>query len=337
MAEEKKGLATLIKQRNSRPSFARMISWEIQNSSNDPVTKSRKSARSTKSTVGSEEGQNENKVADEPEDESVIDSESGDSEYFSAEESCPAEQHSDLCDEEESEGSSGSDVTKDICASFQVASISDRNTERRRRLSKKQKKKKRRQGKEGCVYYAEYKAPFQNADDIHFSISDLSEEVVSRASNMSAIVLSLFELCARSLWSKSNRLPALTYQHLPVPLKNSVTEYRQSQAFASLQLSCLYRSLAELESQDDKCGTQVHARCVWSPVYAVRDTVTGHTDIIDSLGNEGNEISMVIPFTYASFGLPQYNTWRFSGRDACCVMYKTSCKLCIFLHTLSLM
>ena len=213
------------------------------------------------------------------------DSESDDSEYFSAEENFPNKMEN--VDECADEDGSSSDVAisdkEGVHTAFQAVSICDSGGERKRWLSKKQKKKRRRQRKEGnerlFMCYAEYTAPFRFAESIDYSIDELREDLVSETSNSPAHVPSLFELCTKSLWSNT-KSKQLRYQLLPVPLKTAVSLHRQLQAFATFQLSCLYRSLAELESKDTALDTGGYTQCVVNRLCCKRSW-EGYTEMYD--------------------------------------------------------
>ena len=292
-----------------------MISWEILRSSGNPPRKPNKSTRRVKKSSFSAEERNEDE--EEELEEKHLDlegSESDESEYFSASEHFPEERAKvDECLGEDVDGSdsnAGDSDDEEVCTTLQAVSVSvsDRGGERKRRLSKKQKKKRRRQGKENFLCYAEYTAPFQFAESMDYSIDDLREDVVGGTYNAPARVPSLFELCTKSLWSKKNSLLALRYQLLPIPLKTAVSLQRQSQAFANFQLSCLYRSLAELESKKSTSYlTMVATRNVWSKgVIAMTRDSPGwmNANTLAAHGEEGfgNEITAMIPFTYACYG-----------------------------------
>ena len=341
------GLDTLIRQRCSRPSFARMISWEILKSSGDPPKKSKKSTQRVKKSTSSAEEQNESEEEKcMGKDLELEDSESDESEYFSAEENFPEKiENVDECADEDEDGSSSDVAISDkegVHTAFQAVNICDSGGERKRRLSKKQKKKRRRQRKEGnerlFMCYAEYTAPFKFAESIDYSIDELREDLVSGTGNSPAHVPSLFELCTRSLWSNT-KSKQLRYQLLPVPLKTAVSLHRQLQAFATFQLSCLYRSLAELESKDTQLLTQVAIRSVWSTDYAVRDPERGTRKCMTLFpfmqNRTESEITKVIPFTYACYGHADYAARVGSHDDPRTSMYATSRKqnvpLCV-LH-----
>lgn len=330
------GLETLIRQRCSRPSFARMISWEILKTSGDPPRKSNKPTHRANKAASSGKEQQEDEEGN-CKDRDLEDSEYDESEYFSADENFPEEiEDVDECIDKDEAGSSG-DVAigdeEDVCTAFHAVNICDKGGERKRRLSKKQKRKRRRQGKgenENFMCYAEYTAPFKFADSIDYSIDELREDLVSGTGNAPAHVPSLFELCTKSLWSnsKNNRL---RYQLLPVPLKTAVSLHRQSQAFASFQLSCLYRSLAELESKTDTWYlTLVASRNVWSTGYVLRDPESVKYRCITPFqfanDMEGSEITKVIPFTYGCYGHANYAVHVHVYDDPRTLMYATSRK-----------
>ncbi|XP_076439799.1 uncharacterized protein LOC143279652 isoform X2 [Babylonia areolata] len=334
MAEEDtSGLELLIQQRINRPPFARMISWEISKSSEDPPHKAGKSGHHEKASSPLEENelQGEELCCKEKESEG---SESDESVYFSAEESIPENQTDNSDDEESSEKNmDGSNEDQDV-SSFLAASYCQSGKERQRGRTKKQKKKRRRQAKEGYINYTEYTAPFQLEENINFSISSLRQEVVCRTENTSARVPSLFELCAHFIWSKSSRLPALHLHLLPRPMKKAVSVQQQSHAFSSLQLSCLYRNLGELEEKARADESVLVTRNVWSKVYAVKWHSSRHIETSipqDLSGRRGQEVTMVIPYCYAVLGQADHERWcQVEPRDS---LYKTS----LMVSTLDLM
>ncbi|KAK7100987.1 uncharacterized protein [Littorina saxatilis] len=316
------GLAALIKQRASRPSYARMISWEILKSSgNSPPHKSIKSSGRRKNKPAS------NKQHDEEQRDRDTDSE--ESEYFSADENVP-EQTSRNSDEDESVTSSSSDDDSDemVSASLQAMKLSTGGAgERRRGLSKKQKRKRRRQGHDKSVLcYAEYTVPFQNTGSVDLSADDLRDELVSDASNVSARVPSLFDLCTKSLWSASHSHRSAAHHLLPGLVKSSMASYRQSQAFSSLQLSCLYRTLAQLESKktDHQFEVLAAVRNVWGIGVAIKHkNGREFAKYGPALHQRASDASFVIPFTYSSQQFADVPTGR-SHSESLRLAYKIS-------------
>ncbi|KAK7482278.1 hypothetical protein BaRGS_00026521 [Batillaria attramentaria] len=324
------GLDILIRQRKSRPSFARMISWEIEkSSSNPPKSKTNTSAsqraknqkRSGEQSVlesGAWEGGEEDD-GDGLDDELEL-SESDDSEYFSAEENVHSTGYpcdGDLIDD--FVGSGGEDDnsfdTNMILVSSQIGNVSLNSGDRRRAPSKKQKKK-RRQHQE---HYSDFTAPFRNVENFDFSIEELRGDLLSKTSDLMAGVPSLFELCLKTLRA-SSRQSSIGYELLPGPMKHAVSSWRQQRAFTTMQLSCLYRFLAMLErKQVDTNIDWLVMRNVWSVGHRTRDTAEQ-----DGVGLIGSEMTMVIPYAYASCGYGKRIRYTWCGLDAQYGLYVTS-------------
>lgn len=301
------GIDILIRQRLSRPSFARMISWEIQRQSEDYSNTCYASSHKELENLDQVELK-----ADAKEDTVVLDkhqfdkdgseeedfSSSEESEYFSAEENfsiCTPEdlvkEGLGMCDTE--------DHREELFAFKDNGREQTPNRmylgDRKRSPSKKQKKKRRKNYQFSCTNYAEYTVPFRNVENfenINLCYEDFEQDV-SETTDIPAKVASLMELCIKALWSKARKEFDAGYDYLPRPVQYSASTWKRKQNFVSIQLAYLYRNLAQVERRVDMASSSKSLRNVWS-----YKTEYSNTDF--SL--PGSDVSLVIPYMYASCG-----------------------------------
>ena len=299
MEEDKSGLDILISQRLHRPNLSRMISWEIEKAEpNGSSSKQRKKAKQKQNqgSASSDDGECSGRHGS--------DLESDGSEYYSAEEFFISSDSESSSADSPTVSLSDLDLTDDKLKVDKPDTDLDKpdekgNGERKRAPSKKQKRRHREQLKG----FADYAIPFRNVEHIDLDASDLFEFCPTDVS-ISRCVPSLFQLAIHSLWRKPTKTSSQSYTKLPSVMKTAVSDLQRGQSFASIQLSLLYRFLADAEKNIDTFLTWEYCykkkiykvefvmRNVWSYNYFDKQRPT---DFV------GHSSTAWLPFTYFGF------------------------------------
>ena len=268
---ETTGLKELIKHHRSRPSYARMISWEFSKSGSDQITQPRRRRRSKRNKSGNslvEEGDGklgpQGEENDGEEDDAFIDkdgienaSSTDDSEYHSAEEhltdSDPISRSSSISDSEVSE----------LAASFQTCRTNDEvmdesesvgdfrnpvvDSERKRAPSKKQKRKRKKSRLSDGTHFFLDDLPFAN-----FQEFDIVEDESMDNVCVLKPVPSLLDLCMQACRNLNSDAKSI----MPRSLKSSMSGTSSKFHLEKTQLSWLYSLLTDIEVHfDDLIGT----------------------------------------------------------------------------------
>jgi hypothetical protein len=247
MEEDTEGLDRLIKQKKSRPSYARIISMEFTRNVSNPNTDPKKKYK----------GPCQSKNLDECDQSlamSVAQPDSDDSEYYSAEEFIFSSSSSSTSSDDESTTTyldqSSDSVFDSLQSSTNSSSFFDSvetqtnfssscsmsQSERHRAPSKKQKRKRKKSGNP----IDNYSLPFCSGDVFDMELNEVKEEIDEKDTNILKPVPTLVELSVIA----SKRL-SKSHPHINIPktirrvlqLGNSAHSLRQQ------QLDCLFEVL----------------------------------------------------------------------------------------------
>lgn len=248
MEEDTEGLDRLIKQKKSRPNYARIISMEFTRNASNPNTDPKKKYK----------GPCQSKNLDECDQSlamSVAQPDSDDSEYYSAEEFIFSSSSSSSISSSDESTTTDLDRSSDsVFDSLQsstnsssffdsvdtqtnfTSSCSMSQSERHRAPSKKQKRKRKKSGNP----INNYSLPFCSGDVFDMELNEVKEEIDEKDTNILKTVPSLVELSVIA----SKRL-SKSHPHINIPktirrvlqLGNSDHSLRQQ------QLDCLFEVL----------------------------------------------------------------------------------------------
>ncbi|XP_046561775.1 uncharacterized protein LOC124270750 isoform X2 [Haliotis rubra] len=155
--------------------------------------------------------------------------------------------------------------------------------------------------------YAEYDAPFRNVENIDFELEDLvgySDET-SRPDIRN--VLTLFEMCIRSVSAKHFRQKQQLISSVPLPIKDVLYERRRDQAFTSIQLSSLHDLLAFMERDSIMLTTLKNYGVNETTITTYRDLIVRtrniwNDDAFESIYRDyiDGECTSILPFSYVN-------------------------------------